>query len=95
MSEIATETPKVERTAKVVTLYVCPTPDCPDYYGSTYMPELEKLWTGPKAEDRHQEGISVHEHAPPGMRHTRAECPTCRRGGRYVERVRRSVTILV
>lgn len=72
---------------KRVRLYVCPTPGCPDYYGSTTMAILEEEWTGVKIEDRHQTGISVYADAPKGMRHPRAECPTCRKAGKHVMRL--------
>jgi hypothetical protein len=68
---------------KVVELYVCPTPDCPDYYGVPGMPNLHQEFTGPKIEDRAALELSTGYQ----VRHTRAECPTCRGRGRQVERV--------
>lgn len=74
-----------------VTIYVCPTEGCGNYYGSNTMPPLEECWTGPKTEDRH----NVHyPGTPPGKRHTRAECPDCRTRGRgSVQRVPVTLTI--
>lgn len=80
---------------KRVRFYVCPTPGCPDYFGSSSMQDLQTEWTGVKIEDRHQTGISVYEDAPMGMRHPRAECPTCRLGGNHVMRLLAEAVVVV
>lgn len=71
-----------------VQLYICPTPGCDNYYGSSGMPaDLEDRHTGPKTEDRHQVPLKDSRVGVAGMRHSRAECPTCRVQGKYVDRV--------
>lgn len=78
-----------EATRKDIEFYICPTPGCPDYFGSSTMPSLETAWTGPKAEDR---GILAVNTGSP-HRHNRAECPTCRTQGRSVQRMRMRITV--
>lgn len=83
---MATETqqsrsiPARKYTRKSVTLYVCPHPECPDYYGSTNMTEMESRFSGPKPENRHY--FAEHDGEGSGERHSLAECPTCRMAGR-------------
>lgn len=63
-------------------LYVCPTPGCGDYYGSSQMPDLGAEFTGPKCEDRG--ALEARTGSP--YRHSRAACPSCRLRGVAVER---------
>lgn len=83
---------KTVKTIKTITVYVCPTPGCPDYFGSSGMPKLEDKLTGVYTEIRHSVQV---EGLPPGMKHNRANCPTCRQAGRDVDRVpiRLNVTV--
>lgn len=71
----------------VIEVYVCPTPDCTDAVVAGPQ-KLEEIGTGPKMEDKHQVTAEASRMGVRGLRHSRAECPTCRAAGRYVERVR-------
>lgn len=73
----------LETTKKKINVYVCPTPNCGNYYGVAGMPNLSREFTGPKVEDR----AHLEEATGSQMRHTRAECPDCRANGIFVERV--------
>lgn len=70
---------------KTVELYICPTQGCPNFYGTSTMPDLAEQFTGPKTED-----ATTLERGPHGSRykHNRAECPDCRQRGEPVQRVR-------
>lgn len=76
-----------------IEVYACPTDGCPDYYGTTGMKPLENLHTGPKTEDRHQVSVKASRVGVAGRRHSRAECPSCRSRGVYVDRIRVRTTI--
>jgi hypothetical protein len=81
-----------ETSRKRVEVYVCPTPGCGNFYGSSDMPALEAEFTGPKTED----GSALEMKTGSRFRHSRAECPDCRlKGLGRVVRVRRAVTIQV
>lgn len=83
---------EMERTNKTITVYICPTPECGDYYGSNGMGDLSKEFTGPKVEDK---GKLEQETGSP-YRHSRAECPTCRTERQiHVERIPITVTVAV
>lgn len=77
------KTPDLQNPQKaLVGFYLCPTPGCGNYYGSSSMVDLSKEVALGRPED----------HVPannPGRiaRHTRAECPDCRARGQRVERV--------
>lgn len=70
----------VKTRGKRIHVYVCPTPGCPDYYGSGNTPKLEEEIVG-------QYGANF-EPKPKEDWHSRAQCPTCRASGKKVERVR-------
>lgn len=74
-------------------VYVCPTEGCGNYYGTSSMPDLDKEYTGPKTEDRHQVPASQSPLGIVGVRHTRAECPDCRQRGIRVDRRLCSITV--
>lgn len=78
-------------TGKTIHVYVCPTPGCDNYYGSTDMGDLGSQFTGPKTEDK----FALQATTGSTARHTRAACPFCRVRGRHVERVRMSLQIAV
>jgi hypothetical protein len=78
-------------TSKRIEVYVCPTPDCPDFYGAAGQNDLHERFTGPKAEDR----AALRESTGSSNRHSRAQCPTCRQRGIQVERVLVGATVLV
>jgi hypothetical protein len=84
--EIVTET-----TNKKITVYVCPTPGCPDYFGSSTMGDLSQEFTGPMVENR----AKLTEETGSPYKHSRAECPTCRIKGIKVERVPLTTTLKV
>lgn len=68
-------------------VYVCPSPGCGDYFGhSGIAPDLSSHPTGPKTEDRHQVTKDASRVGVAGKRHSRAECPSCRERGIFVER---------
>lgn len=72
-----------EVTWKTIFVYVCPTPECGDYYGSGNMPDLSTSWNGPKVEDqgeREMKGQSRYTN-------NRQSCPACRERGVDVQRV--------
>lgn len=72
-----------EVTWKTILVYVCPTPECGDYYGSANMPDLSSAWNGPKIEDqgeREMKGQSRYTN-------NRQSCPSCRERGIDVQRV--------
>lgn len=76
---------EVQKTNKSVTLYVCPTPNCPSVTALTDPSEkLEEKWTGPKVEDKH----ALEKATGSRYRHNMAECPLCRVKGTKVQRVR-------
>lgn len=77
----------VETVTKVVEVYVCPTPDCPDYFGHAAMPDLARKITG----DRGMNG----EHRPESNHRSRADCPTCFVKGKRVERIRCRVAVTI
>ena len=69
-----------------VTIYVCPTPGCGNYYGSSVASRLEDFPVGlrdinfePKPEEQHR---------------TRATCPDCFKKGTRVERIPHTVTLV-
>lgn len=72
-----------EVTWKTIYVYVCPTPDCGDYYGSGNMPDLAHCWNGPKVEDQQDRQEKT------GSRYTnnRQSCPSCRLRQIHVQRV--------
>jgi hypothetical protein len=59
-------------------LYICPTPGCGNYYGSSSMPDLSR-----------ERKYSI-THRPSG---TRDECPDCKAEGRTVRRELREVVV--
>lgn len=68
-------------------VYVCPTPGCGDYFGHSGIPaDLARHGTGPKTEDRHIVSAEDSRMGKAGIRHSRAECPSCRERGIFVER---------
>jgi hypothetical protein len=67
-------------------VYVCPTLGCGDYYGVPDMEDLTTRLTGPKTEDRHIISKEESRVGIAGKRHTRAECPSCRERGEFVQR---------
>jgi hypothetical protein len=67
---------------KKISVYVCPSEDCTNYFGASGMPDLSQQWTGPKIEDR----AALEASSGSGVRHTRAACPDCRARGHEVER---------
>lgn len=78
--EANTATPPRRRKGKTVAVYVCPTEGCPDYYGSFNQPALEDRIVGQRGQN--------FEVRPESEWHSRAQCPTCRAGGKRVERIR-------
>jgi len=83
---------------KTVTLYVCPTPGCPDYYGDGSTADLANQYTGSKVENKGAEPLHTGPDGrtlPRGIKHTRANCPTCRAKGLSVERALCTTTVLV
>lgn len=78
---------------KTVEVYVCPMPGCPDYFGSTSMPKLEEVMNL-KSDMTHTASYNPAK-ADEDVTHSRSECPTCRRGGKQVERVRRAVSVTI
>lgn len=89
--------PIATKTAKVVEIYVCPTPICRDYYGAVGMGDLAEKKTYPPVEH-----VAAHEERT-GQRHirSRACCPTCIQAGRTnpdgspVERVKVAARVMV
>lgn len=74
----------LKNRAKEVEVYVCPEPECGNYYGTNAMPELGEQFTGPKLDDQSKlESVTGSRY-----RHSRAACPDCRMRGKSVERVR-------
>lgn len=63
-----------QTTRKNIRVYVCPTPECSNFYGCSTMPNLYNEFTGPKTEDKH----ALEKATGHNVRHTRAECPECR-----------------
>lgn len=84
---------------KKVSLWVCPTPGCPDFYGDGRDVDLGTQLTGSKTENKHSEPIHRGpdgQDLPRGFKHTCAQCPTCRAAGRPPsERVLCTTTVLV
>jgi hypothetical protein len=72
---------------KKIELYVCPTPDCPSYYGATGMPDLSVV-------NQHLTDLNYSPH-PASTHHSRAQCPVCREAGKSVERVLVEVVVAV
>lgn len=56
-----------------VTLYICPTMGCDNYYGSSSMPDLEKAITSCTHIETHVGG-EVRRN----LSHSRAQCPDCK-----------------
>lgn len=80
-----------KETRKVVRVYVCPTPGCGNYYGSSGMPDLSQEFSGPKVEDK-----AAYERSHGSQyRCSRAECPDCRLKGNPVQRVPLDVAVMV
>lgn len=65
------------RPTQLITVYVCPRPDCENYFGSSSMTNLSAEWTGHKG---------MNGERWPDKAHTRAECPDCRERGISTER---------
>jgi hypothetical protein len=66
-----------------VTMWVCPTPNCGNFYGSSHDADLTAQFTGPKVENRGElEAVTGSPH-----KHNRAECPDCRQRGIKAQRV--------
>lgn len=90
---------ELERTRKLVTVYVCPTPECDNFTAAPLDgSRLEEQWTGPKLENK----VALQESSGSSYKHNRAECPTCRTYRRdidgnplLVQRIRLSVPINV
>jgi hypothetical protein len=79
---------------KQITVLVCPTPDCPDYYGSPTVAgvNLAREFSGPKTEDR--DNLKKNTGSP--YRKARADCPTClQRDNKRVTRVPVTLTVRV
>lgn len=89
---MSTPTQQPEYTNKTLEFFVCPTPGCDDYFGHNGMKDLGAIFTGPKIEDRPE----LQRTTGSTMRHSRAECPSCReRDHIQVERVRMSWVVQV
>jgi hypothetical protein len=85
-------------TVKQIRVWVCPTPGCPDFYGDGSRADLTASYTGSKVENKHAEPLHTGpdgETLPRGIKHTRAQSPTCRTQGRLVERVLCATTVFV
>lgn len=80
-----------EVTWKTIFVYICPTPECGDYFGSGNMPDLSTSWNGPKIEDQGERQRLT------GSRYTnnRQSCPSCRQRGKDVQRVLAKVQVPV
>lgn len=72
-----------------LTVWVCPTEGCYDYFGSSSAGDLRREKTYPRAE-----GTFEYERVH-GQRYvcTRATCPSCRQRGLEVERIPHTVTV--
>jgi hypothetical protein len=68
---------------KELDFYVCPLPDCPDYFGSVNMPPLER---------KMNRGMGANGDVI-GRSFPRADCPTCRVQGRQTTRLRVRVVV--
>lgn len=68
-------------------IWVCPSPGCADYYAAGGSGDLTSKHTGVKVEDKHLYPASTSRVGEVGMRHNRAECPSCRLRGVHVDRV--------
>lgn len=79
----------LEPQHKTVEVWVCPTPGCGDYYGSSTAGDLTKQHSGPKVEDR----AKLKEETGSPWKHNRAECPSCRQRGQKIQRQRVRVKI--
>jgi hypothetical protein len=85
-AEQETRSAPKKRNGKIVAVYVCPTPGCPDYYGASNMPALE-LQMNLRSDLTHTTSYDPSK-ALEDTTHNRAECPTCRIGGKKVDRIR-------
>jgi hypothetical protein len=73
----------------LVTVWICPTPGCFDYYGASSAGNLFKERTYPRAENV---GAFRDMHGRDYVC-TRATCPSCRQRGLSVERVPVSIEV--
>jgi hypothetical protein len=69
---------RMEKTTKQIAVYICPTPDCGNYYGTSLMPDLTKEFSGVKLDD----AGSLEAKGQSRYKQSRAECPDCRACGR-------------
>lgn len=76
----------------VVSLYVCPTPGCGNFYGSKSMPDLAAAKVEPPVDNK---AAWLESHPGDPVKFMRAECPDCRQRGHRVERVLYTQTIVV
>lgn len=83
--------PAPTHTSKTIVVYVCPTPDCRNYYGSSDMGDLSSVFTGPKTENKH----ALQQATGSTAHHSRAACPFCKTRGNQVERVPMTLKIAV
>lgn len=80
---------QVQKTRKVIELYVCPTQGCTSATVTKPGEKLEEEWTGVKSENRQAKAVSSGSE----WSHNRAECPDCRQRGNPVQRVRVAVPV--
>lgn len=83
--------PATEYTYKTLRFYVCPTPDCGDYYGSGGMPDLAHAWNGQKVEDQGERELKGQSR----YNNNRQSCGSCRERGIDVQRVLLEVAVNV
>lgn len=74
---------------KLIEVWVCPELGCDDFFGSPNAGDLRRQFTGPLVEER--PALRAATGSP--WRHNRAECPSCRKRGKRVQRQRLCVTV--
>lgn len=78
----ATQAPP-QTIAVEVGVYVCPTPGCGNYYGSSSMTDLAKAKIEPPVDNKDSYRKA---HGGDTVKFTRDECPDCRQRGKSVPR---------
>jgi len=67
-----------------ITVWCCPTPGCPDYYGATGGERLDEQFSGARVENR----AEMRDKTGSGFTKSRADCGSClQRTGQRVPRV--------
>lgn len=95
--EASTQSQPEQAKSVTVSVWVCPTAGCGNYYAASGQVNLD-------LQQEMQDAVVENRYVPLGQpdggkrkppKHSRAQCPDCRARGIEVERVRRTALVLI